>query len=361
MKPGLTVVLILFQSFLLTAVSVKHVKSIPMAQSDHVFIGRAGSFLVTEDDKFVVLDYKRSNIKTYGLNGKWLKIFGQKGNGPDELITPYLSAYKKPFLAIGDFGRKTIFIYRRKPGGALEFNYKFLALRMAYDFHFLDDHTLLVSGYKADQNMKEFNLYTFDFKKKKYDFILPVEKSFGLGSVIKYRVKYKEEISRIGTYIYCDYSDDHIYTVWKGNINIAKIDRKTKQVSYFGKKTARYVQPSVTFELKEAYAKRNHLKSYQAMKAMSVIMDIFVLSSGKVGIVYAGPSLKSTDLYIMVQLYSGGGEFIREYEALRTDAYYHADLRSYFRKETGNLYILDTHASGDSGQATTVHQIEIRE
>ncbi len=32
-----------------------------------------------------------------------------------------------------------------------------------------------------------------------------------------------------------------------------------------------------------------------------------------------------------------------------------------FLEETGNLYILDTHPSGESGQATTVHQIDIRE
>ncbi len=81
MKNSIILLCILFQSVFVAAVSVKHVKSIPLAQSDNVFIGRAGSFLATMDHQFVVLDYKRSNIKTYGINGKWLNRFGQEGMG----------------------------------------------------------------------------------------------------------------------------------------------------------------------------------------------------------------------------------------------------------------------------------------
>ena len=183
MKQMSIVLLLLFcLVFSLAAIEIEPLREITLSQTDETFIQKAGSFIVTEDEMLLVFDTKAGHIKIFDLSGKLVKIFGRKGMGPNEFVTPFSSAYKNPYFIFADFGRRSFFIYKTT-GTNFDFVKSFLNLRMANDFKFIDDKKLLVSGYKVDKDRKEYNLYEYDFVKDQNEFILPVEISYGFKSL----------------------------------------------------------------------------------------------------------------------------------------------------------------------------------
>ncbi|HLP48529.1 MAG TPA: 6-bladed beta-propeller, partial [Candidatus Kapabacteria bacterium] len=109
----LIVFLFLYLLSSLSAIEIKLSRKFTLAQDEENFIIRPGSFFVTEDEMIFVIDSRSSNIKIFDTDGKLASVFGRKGLGPNEFITPFYSAYQKPFLALVDFGRRRHFIYKR--------------------------------------------------------------------------------------------------------------------------------------------------------------------------------------------------------------------------------------------------------
>jgi hypothetical protein len=343
------------------AIEIKSVKEFTLSQNEDTFVKKPGSIIVTEDDMVFVLDSKEANIKVFDKSGKLVDIFGRKGMGPNEFVRIYSSSYKKPYVIFADFGRKSFFLYKRLTKKSFEFVHKFLHLEMAYDFHLIDDKSLLVAGYKMDSNRKEYNLYEFDFRNKKYDFILTSESAYGCKTAREYRKKLDEKLAYIGLFQFCDYTNDSIYLVWTGNINVIKINRKTKETKSFGKITDNYIQPYLTPEIKKAYDHRDHRLIYKLINRMSYVKDIFVLNSGRVGVVYVGPLKKNKGLNVLLQLYNNDGKFIKEFEVLNANASYHVELNFYFRKDKNLFYILDTETSEEYDQLYKIHEYRIEE
>ncbi|UCH98062.1 MAG: hypothetical protein JSV88_14740 [Candidatus Aminicenantes bacterium] len=360
-KMKLLFILLYCLCYSLSAIEIKQLREITLSQDKENFIKWPGSFIVTGDDMFFVFDSKSSNIKIYNDTGKLVKIFGRFGMGPDEFVKPYLSAYKEPFVLIGDFGRKTFFIYRRTSSDSLEFVRKFLHLNMAHDFHLIADNKLLVAGYKLTNSHKAYHLYEYDFNNNQYEFILPSEISYGFNSYNKFRKEYDEKLCYIGLFQYIDFSDDSIYLVWTGDIKIIKIDRKTKKYTFFGQKTENYVQPYVTPGIRKAYYERKNILIFQLQRDMSYVRDIFVFKSKKVGVVYVGPFKKNIKASVMVQIYSDKCELIKEFEVMNATASHHYELFSYFKKDKNLLYILDTETSAELDQFHKIHEFRIEE
>jgi len=364
MKRILSILILLHCLFSwLGALEIKSLRIIPLSHSSDTFIKKPGSFIVTVkgDERFIIFDSKASNIKIYNAVGKLVKIFGRLGMGPDEFVKPYLSGYKEPFIVIGDYGRKSFFIYKRSGRDNLQFVRKIFCLEMAHDLHFIDDSKLLVAGYKLDKNQKAYHLYEYDFKNDKHEFILPSEISYGFDSYKVYRKEFSKKLKYIGLLQYCDLSNDSIYLVCTGDIQIIKIDRKTKEYSFFGKKTGSYVQPYLTPEIRKAYDERKHRLLYKLKKGMCYVKDIFVLNSGKVGVVYFGPFKKDKGMRVMLQLYNGNGKFIKEFEVMNARATYHTELFSHFRKDKNLLYFLDTETTAAFDQFHKIYEFRIEE
>jgi len=344
----------------LPAIEVEPLKTITLSQTDEIFIQKAGSFIVTEDDMILVFDTKAGHVKMFDSKGNLAKIFGRKGMGPQEFVRPYSSSYKKPYVIFTDFGRRSFFIYKTT-GGSFEFVERFLNLDMAHDFHFIGDRKLLIAGYKVDKNGKQYHLYEYDIEKDEHDFILPAEISYGFKSFKRYRKAYVEEIAYIGPTQYCDFTDNSIYLVWTGDITIIKINRKTRVITSFGKKTGNYVKPYLTPEIKKAYDQRKANLIYKLINRMSYVMDIFVLKSGKIGLVYVGPLEQNKGLNVMLQVYKPNGQFIKEFEVLNAKGEYHSDLDFCFTKDENLLYIMDRETSEEFDQFYKVHKYRIVE
>jgi len=355
----ISLILLLCFVFSLTAIEIKPLRKITLSQTDETFIQKAGSFIVTEQEVLLVFDTKAGNIKCFDLNGKLVKIFGGKGLGPNEFVKPYSSSYKSPYFVFADFGRRSFFIYKTT-GTDFEFVHRFLCLGMAQDFHFIDDKKLLMAGHKKDKNGKEYNLYEYDFEKDEHDLILPLEAAYGFKSLKRFKNAYKE-IAYIGITLKCDFMANSIYLVWKGDISIVKINRKTRTTTSFGKKTANYVKPYLTPEIKRAHDQRKHMLLYKLVNRMSYVRDIFVLKSGKIGLVYSGPLKKNKGLNVMLQIYKPNGQFIKEFEVLNAKGDYHTDLTYYLSRDKSLFYIMDRETSEEFDQFYNVHEYRINE
>ena len=94
---------------------------------------------------------------------------------------------------------------------------------------------------------------------------------------------------------------------------------------------------------------------------MSFVTDIFVLKSGKIGLVYVGPLGKNNGLNVMLQIYKPNGQFIKEFEVLNAKGDYHSDLDFYFNKDKNLFYIMDRETSEEFDQFYKVHEYRIVE
>ncbi len=351
--------LLFYLVFSLSAIEIEPLRKITLSQTDETFIQKAGSFIVTADENILVFDTKAGHIKIFDLSGKLIKIFGRKGMGPNEFVTPFSSSYKSPYFVFADFGKRSFFIYKTT-GTGFEFVKRFLCLGMAQDFHFINDKNLVMAGYKKDKDGKEYNLYEYDFEKDEHDLILPLEVAYGFKSLKRFKNAYKE-IAYIGITLRCDFMGNSIYLAWKGDINITKINRKTRATTSFGKKTENYVKPYLTPEIRRAHDRRKHMLLYKLVNRMSYVRDIFVFKSGKIGLVYSGPLKKNNGLNVMLQIYKPNGQFIEELEVLNAKGDYHTDLTYYLSRDKNLFYIMDRETSEEFDQFYKVHEYRIIE
>ncbi len=363
MKKMLLYVLIFFYLFSsISAIEIKFLRKFTLAQDEKNFLIRPGSFFVTEDSMIFVIDSRASNIKIFDSDGKLANIFGRKGLGPNEFITPFFSTYQKPFLALADFGRRRYFIYKRIGKSDLELKQCCLNADMPMDISFWNEGKLLVVGNKLDKNGKWQGLYIYDCDKNKSDFLLSHAISYGYQSESEFKRDFYGGLEYIGTSQYCDWVGDTIYYTWTGDIKINKIDIKTREVISFGKKTGNYVPPYVTPELIQAHLGKKPEVILKTRSKMTYVMDIFIINSKTVGLAYVGPLKKNNGINVMMQFYTGAGEFIKEVEVLLdTKAGTSYELFFYFKKDDNLYYVMETETSEEFDQVFNVYEYRIVE
>ena len=214
MKKILSAVFLLLSLFsAVFSIEIKHIREFALFQDEKTFISIPGSFFVTEDDMLFLIDKKASNIKIFDADGKLVNVFGKKGLGPDEFILPLVSAYKKPFVALADTGRRRFFLYKKTGKHNLEFVKWCLNLDMPHDIALMNDGKFLVAGSKLDENGKWQNLYIYDCEKNECDFLLNLAMSYGYKSDNDFEKDFSNKLEYIGAIQYCDWVDDNIYQV----------------------------------------------------------------------------------------------------------------------------------------------------
>ena len=345
----------------LMGLEIKPLRQFQLSQSANILIENARSFIVTEDNIIIAADNKAANIKIFDMTGKRVSIFGRKGMGPNEFVRPFRIAYLEPFVSIKDSGRNMIFIYKRSGLNGLESIHKILYLDLGFDFCFLDDGNFLISGAKYDKNRMIYCLYSLNIKEKEYDFILPSYVAFGYTTEEKFLKERSGKLSHIGLARYNDFSDDSIYTVWKGDLKILKINRKNGKINHFGKKTSNYVKPYSSPEIKRAFQRMDHRLLWKLARPMSMIRDIFVTGSNKVGLVYSGPFNKDGTLPVMLQLYTGSGDFLKEVEVFNARVSHHKEISFYFRKSDNRFYIINIETSAEFDQYYILNEFQVEE
>ena len=359
MKKSIFIVAVLFLITSISAVNIIQVRSIPLRQDSNKFIKCPGSFFVTEDDLVFILDKKDSNIKIFNLDGRMIQTFGRKGMGPGELIMPFSSAYKSPWVVFMDFGRRSCFIYKRSPTKILELYDRFIELGAIYGYQIMNDEEILITGDKRNRKGKLFSLSVYNHKSRKYDYLLPLEVSYGEASVKEWLEKDQEKYGPIGSNLFSDWWCDYVYHAWTADLKIMKLNRKSGKINYFGKKTANYIQPRVTAVLEKTFRERKNHQYFMLTNGMSYIRCLFTMNSGHVGVVYTGAALGDGKIRVMLQLYENSGEFVKEAELLKARASHYNELYLYFRKDKNLFYILDTETTKDFDQLYRLYEYRI--
>jgi len=355
--------LIMFFCFfsVLDAVEAKQLKKIVLSQENDIIIQKASALIVPTDNRILVADSKAANIKIFDMTGKRLGIFGRKGMGPNEFVRPLRLAYLEPFVAIMDYGRDMTFIYKYSGPSGFQFIRKFLTLQGGYDICLLDDANLLITGSKYDKKKRIHNLYRYNFIKNKYHYILPEDVSFGYTSAKKFEIDNDNTFSLIGSRQCIDFSDDRFFMVWKGDLQVIRVDRKTLNIKRFGKSSKHFVKPYVTPEIRQAYQRRDHRLLWKLDRPMSSVRKIFLTRTNKLGVIYLGPFKEDGSLPVRLQMYTADGQFLDDIDVMTASAQSHNEIYCYFRKSDNHLYILDTDTSEKFDQFYNLYEFMIKE
>ncbi|MEN8222692.1 MAG: hypothetical protein ABFR36_05490 [Acidobacteriota bacterium] len=354
------ILLVLLLSVKGSPVTFSHQKSVLLSQDQELLVD-PGSFFITKSGDIYIVDPKSSNIKIYNSKGKLIKIFSKKGLGPNEFIKPFFSDYKNGLIAIEDFGRNMYFVYQADANNTLKIAKKCANHNMSSDFKFIDNRSLLIAGDKIGKDGKWNSIYIYNFEENTYEYIIPTEVIYGYDSYREYRSAIMNSLSYIQTDCYCDLNDEFFFVVMNANLRIVRIDRKKGDYFIFGEKTRNYIKPYENGMIRKAYLERNRKKIVGYMNEMSNIRDLFVLNSGKLGLIYIGPKENSAELSVFLQLYNGQGKLINESNLLNSDASDLFDILYYFEKDKDLLHILEPEMSEDFEQNFLIHKIKIVE
>jgi hypothetical protein len=238
------------------------------------------SLCVTEDNLFLVVDFKGGDVKIYKSSGELVGILGSKGFGPNEFAQPLFCHYSDKKFVISDNGQRKIFIYDRKDKLKFIRSKEIFANSVGND-HYLKNNTIYIAGYKTPIDGINYQFYALNFEKNdQYTYYLPGYLKYGLNSEedLKKELFRKPDISAIGGLAYFDIHGDFAYYIWGGDLKIFKINLKTKAMKTFGEKTSNYIKPYASKRLLNSFG-RGTIQSANITgterKKMSYVRQIF--------------------------------------------------------------------------------------
>jgi len=320
------------------AIEIENPVIIPIDQ-EKTIIQSVVNFRVIEDEHFIFPDRKAGDIKIFNNQGKLMKIWGRKGLGPDEFLSPKYCDYQNPYLIVMDWGKRELMLFEKEIGLNFKKISDYQILALAYDLRFINRKKILISGYKEGPDRKDYDLYFFNPENGKADFILTSHNKFDYSSQKEYRNEYDNKISPLGIDGYCDYIKENIYFAWKGKLRIIKINSNSGDFSCFGNTTNNYIPPHVTPRMLKLYNERSKEQISENRK-MSFVTGIFT-DERFVCLTYANYREDVDGWQTIVQFYTPMGKFLMEKilpGAIDTSTWPYSSFCYY--KQTQILYFL---------------------
>jgi hypothetical protein len=321
-----------------SAIEVKQTGRIVLSQEATTLMA-VESFVRTEDGVFIVPDYKDGNFKLYDEKGNLITVWGRRGPGPMEFLSPRGSDYQSKTLAVSDFSKQRIYIFKRTGRTNFEKITEFVYPVLDKFNPRLANGRIYISGYAPVSDKEAYSLFSRDLQTGELEYILPNWTKYGFSSFGQYDSK-KNSVLSLGGAGFCDVLEDSIYFVWEGDLKILKIDGSTKKWESFGYKTKNYRQPKVTTALEMAISVLSLEGMDTEFAKMSFVNAIFA-DKGFVGVVFQNYDSKSSLWKMFLQLYTPSGEFITETPL--QDAVTYIDFRagnSFYDRESHTLYYL---------------------
>jgi hypothetical protein len=270
-----------------------------------VFIETPGSFIRTEDGLFIITDFKAGHLKIYEPSGALLKVFGRKGRGPGEFLSPLHLSYAHPYFAVADIDRRMVFIYTIDSEGHIE-EKDYVKYPGGADGLSVSARDVLVSGYYMGNDNKPYSIARFDYSAKTITSILSRHEIFGYSSLEEYRRHFADEVAPLGMRVYLDHSQENLFAVWKADLRIIKKNMETGESHIFGEKTASYVQPEYTKAMKKAKQQGDVRQIQKENDRYSYIRNLTV-TDDMLYLVYPSKGKRK-----IVQFYRHSGDFLGE-------------------------------------------------
>lgn len=277
------------------------------------------SFCVSEDQLFIIPDYRSGNIKIYEKNGENLELIstiGRKGYGPGEFVKPAFCSYSKDEskFVVMDLGIRKIFIYDRISRISFKLVKEVPCWRGGTDIKSIRNK-LFIAGYTSDQVGNPYDFYYIDLTNDKTVFLLPSYRKYGLQSFKEYEIqnRSKSVIPVIGIRGFFDINRDEVYFVWEGNLKIIKLNIVSGGIdtNTFGIQPPHYIKPYASENLLEARKKEDFNVIQKELAKMSYVRNIFV-NSKDILVIYEGPVKQSSATNFRMQFYTLDGNFIKE-------------------------------------------------
>lgn len=357
-KGILGLLLVLLPAFL-GAVNVRLYKEKITLSQEKEIIGYPYDFVVLEDESYLINDVKTNRIMLFNREGRLVDFWQSVGQGPGEYLGSLWCDYDPPYLGIFDARVDKIILYRRE--GPQEFKW----LRDV----FLPRGSTLVRKFKlykekiiVDRPVFYQNQYYFfqiyDFEGQNCGYCLPAGVRYGLPPGRDYRKKNADFVIIWGhARSFLDVFDGHIYSAWKGRLEVIKIDLKTKKWTVFGQKTKNYRPPKIwkisMSNLKGASQLRKENEPKFSWVA-GVLAD-----RGWVGLLYLSYNRKKSAWEAFLQFYDDTGKFWGE-ELLEGARDFYITLKHYYSRETGCLYVLNMNELATGGVEYEILKYPIR-
>jgi len=234
-------------------------------------LGNPGDMAIDNDDNIFITDRAFSNIKIYGNQGKLIKIFGRKGEGPDEFGEPFTIDYSNGKFCFYDISRLYYYIYDR------EFHLlnSFFYLSDAAEF-ILSKNRIISNDYFRDKKGREYRGTILDFNGKVKKLLMP----------IKYG---KRDLANrfYLSYAFLDVSNDgRIYYVRKKELKIILFDKEGKKLRSFGKSPKFYKRPQMTKSYQSALGSTSRISeawrkwyySFTWISGLSILKETLVIA-----------------------------------------------------------------------------------
>lgn len=238
------------------------------------YIAEPGDMAVDKNEIIFITDKKASNIKLFNQNGRLMKIFGRKGEGPNEFQRPFtIDCFKNKFC-VYDSGRRFYFIYNYSP------QYE---IRLENKFSFFTDATQFV--------IREKNIISNDF-------YLDKENEYR-GVILDFKGKVKSKLIQIPyprndaknrffiSKAFLDVSKSkEIYYVRKKNLKIYIFNKKGEKLKTFGVKPKFYTLPRMTDSYENALRTPtksrkpfyNWYRSFTWVSGLAVMEDFLLIT-----------------------------------------------------------------------------------
>lgn len=311
--PGILVLFIIIPTFYHVAFGLDIHLSDTINLSDKVLLQSPISFCVTEDDLFLVVDFKAGDVKIYNYKGELETVLGKKGAGPNEFVQPLFCYYTNRKFILSDVGQRKIFFYERCDNFIFERKKSISCLDSGEDF-FLKENILFMSGNRISEDGKYYSFYAFNIDKNgDYKYFLPSYLKFGLSSENEHRTELikKSDLATIGVKGMFDMNGGFAYYAWEGDLKVFRIDLKTGEIKTFGKKMAHFKKPYTTQKLIDSFFSRQVDIVRRERAKMSYVKQIFT-SNSYVMVIYTIPSKNNEDNVYMVQFLKMDGTFVQE-------------------------------------------------
>jgi hypothetical protein len=273
--------------------------------SDKYLLRFIMSFAVTEDEGYMLPDFKAGNVKVFSKTGEAISLFGRLGRGPNDLGKPLYCKYSDKYFYFFDAGLGKILFYK-KNGNAFVRSREISHVGALHDLLYVNDK-LFVSGFKTTNNKEYYDFFFYD-KNGRCTYILPSHIKYGLNSKEDFEKEYfkKRSLTQYSTKSYFDVQGDYAYNVWSANLRIIRINLKTNEIKTFGEKTSNYVQPYINSKVRMGITRRNgsHIKE---RNKMSYVWRVIATHS-HIMVVYLAPEKQ----VFMMQFYTPDGKYIEE-------------------------------------------------
>jgi len=132
-------------------------------ESHEGLLGEVETALFTKDDRILVLDSNRSQIKIYDLEGNLIKNFGRPGRGPGEFMIPEAMALSSnnKLIVINRGNRINIYDYQN---GSIEFENTILVKYVPEDLCTLNDKFIVRGVEQPNQELNANILHEYSAK-----------------------------------------------------------------------------------------------------------------------------------------------------------------------------------------------------